>query len=74
MHADNHVILDMEIGNALHIHNGEFTLKCSEPVVVDKLKAIAVKELSSKYDIHHLKSSHTHVRFVSMSECYEEET
>lgn len=74
MHAVNPVNSDILIENVKHTRDGGVVLECSEPVALNKLKAIADKELSDKYDIHLLKSSHPHIRIVGMSECYDEDT
>lgn len=70
MQTLNPADLDFHIGKVEHTRDGGIILGCSHSDGIAKLKDIAQKELSSKYDVRVLKSARPQVRIVGMGTCY----
>lgn len=73
-HVLNPASMDVPIGNVKHARDGGIILGSNHSEGIIKLKATVEKELSSRYEVHLLKTAHHQVRVVGVSESYNNDT
>lgn len=68
----NPTLLDVPIGKVKHTGYGGIVLGTTHIEGISKLLEKVEKELSSRYEVHSLRSTHHRVRIVGMSKCHNE--
>lgn len=66
--------LHVPISNVKHTRDGGIILGSNQLDGITYLKETVERELSSKYEVHQLKSAHHQVRIVGMTELYDNDT